>query len=282
VHGGYTLTDIQAVARCFTGWTVQDGFTRGLFTYEDNQHDKEGKYIPFLNLVIPRNGDKRDAGKVLDVLSTHPATARFLATKLCRWFLGNSPDEVVEKAANAFLRSKGDIRTTLRPILLDALPQVKNSRPIMKRPFDFLVTSLRATGADSDGGEPLQKHLAAMGQPLYQWPMPDGFPTKTEAWTGSLLPRWNYAMALTANQIGGTQVNLEIPFMKMNAKDDTARLNVLIETLLARRASDNEIKMTKDRVSHHIELARSGSLSDKSVTAESAALVLASPEFQWR
>ena len=46
-----------------------------------------------------------------------------------------------------------------------------------------------------------------MGQPLYEWPMPNGYPEKTQAWTGSLLARWNFAIALTAGGVGATQID---------------------------------------------------------------------------
>ena len=63
-----------------------------------------------------------------------------------------------------------------------------------------------ALGADSDGDKPLQDHLEHMGQPLHQWPMPDGFPVTTEAWTTSLLGRWNFASALSHGRIKGTSL----------------------------------------------------------------------------
>src|SRR4029077_14134157 len=68
VKSGYSLKDIQAVARCFTGWTVQTGFKRGLPDYDPANHDDGLKYIPFLNLTIRPNGGKQDAAQVLDAL----------------------------------------------------------------------------------------------------------------------------------------------------------------------------------------------------------------------
>ena len=58
---------------------------------------------------------------MLEHLALHPTTAHFIARKLCRRFLGDAPDEIVAKAATAYLSSSSDIRATLRPILLDAL-----------------------------------------------------------------------------------------------------------------------------------------------------------------
>ena len=83
------------------------------------------------------------------------------------------------KRRRAYLNSGTDIRATLRPILLDGLADPAVNKPIVKRPLDYVASALRALAADSDCGANVQKHLTDMGQPLYQWPMPDGFPGKS-------------------------------------------------------------------------------------------------------
>lgn len=282
VKSGYTLKDIQEVARCFTGWTIKTGFQRGQFVYDDLQHDKGGKYIPFLNLTIAPGGGQKDADTVLHTLGTHPVTGRFLARKLCRRFLGNAPDAVVERSANAFVTGKGDVRAMLRPILLDALLDPADNQPILKRPLDMMVSSLRALAADTDGGEDLQRYLAAMGQPLYQWPMPDGFPEKSSAWTGSLLPRWNYALALTANAIPGTTVDLNAPLTAAGAHTDAEILNTLVETTLSRPHDAPEAAAAKMQIQAHIAEGRKAGVPEKQLLAEATGLLLASPAFQWK
>ena len=151
VKSGYTMKDIQAVARCFTGWTVMEGFKRGQFDYHAGSHDDGMKYIPFLNLTIQPNGGQKDADRVLETLSAHPATARFLVQKLCRRFLGEVPPEVAAKAESAYLRSGGDIRQTIRPILLDsdALLKTTGRKPILKRPLDMMVSAARALAVEA-------------------------------------------------------------------------------------------------------------------------------------
>ena len=105
--------------------------------------------------------------------------------------------------AKAYLKSGGDIKKTLYPILTSE--ELLAGPPIMKRPFDFVVSSLRALNANTDAGRHVQFHLTRMGQPLHMWPMPDGYPDSTSAWTGSLLARWNYAFAMASNSIPGTR-----------------------------------------------------------------------------
>jgi uncharacterized protein (DUF1800 family) len=283
VKSGYTQRDIHEVARCFTGWTVNTGFHKGEFLYQPEGHDNGAKYIPFLDLHLVPNRGQRDADDVLEALARHPATARFVARKLCLRFLGYAPDSAVEKAADAYLRSDSDIRATLRPILLDALPDPAQNRPILKRPLDVTVSALRALAADTDGGPDLQKYLVAMGQPLYQWPMPDGFPEKSTAWIGSLLPRWNYALALASNAIAGTRVDLEAPLKaEAGAHGDAAMLDILLETVYGRSHDAADLRPVRAQVAAHIERARRDGVPQATVVAETTALLLAAPPFQWK
>ncbi len=284
VKSGYSMKDIQAVARCFTGWTVTEGFKRGQFAYEAGRHDNGMKYIPFLNLTILPNGGEKDADRVLETLTAHPATARFIAQKLCRRFLGETPEPMVAKAASAYLRSGSDIRATLRPILLDSdgLLRAEGRKPILKRPLEMMVSALRALAANTDGGEPLQRHLVQMGQPLYQWPMPDGFPEKAAAWTGSLLPRWNFALALASNAVAGTKIDLNAPLAAAKARTDADILNALTETTLARPADSAEVQAIREQIRGHMEKARTAGLPEATILAEATGLLLASPGFQWK
>lgn len=282
VNSGYTQQDIQAVARCFTGWTVTTGFKRGQFRYESDQHDDGRKYIPFLNLTIAPNGGQGDAESVLESLAVHEATARFLVRKLCKRFLGAAPPQIVEQGARAYLKSGGDIRATLRPILLDALHDPSLNQPIVKRPLDLTVSALRCLAADTDGGINLQAHLASMGQPLYQWPMPDGFPEKASAWMGSLLSRWNFAFALASNSIAGTTVDLNAPFHGKAGVSDAALVDTLLRTVLYRDPSASDVQEIRGQILKHVRDGRTAAVLHPILLAEATGLALASPAFQVR
>ncbi len=298
VHSGYTLKDIQEVARCFTGWRVRRGFEGGAFHFtkaaftqkpsdyhfDPQMHDSGAKYIPFLNLSIAPNGGVRDADTVLEALAVHPATARFLAEKLCRRFLGEAPERIVLRSAAAYLKADTEIEALLRPILLDGLVRADagTRTPILKRPLEFLVSSLRVFAADTDGGGNLQPFLQSMGQPLYQWPMPDGYPEKEAAWTGSLLGRWNYALALTANKIGGTQVDFAPLFGARNAVTLEQKTRSLMEAILLTPAEDPRSGVLKETLLRHGQTASRSKAAEERTLAEIAALILASPEFQRR
>ncbi|HEY3780920.1 MAG TPA: DUF1800 domain-containing protein [Fimbriimonadaceae bacterium] len=204
LHGGYTQKDVQEVARCFTGWTIETRFLRpkGHFRFDPDLHDYGPKTV--LGHEIAAGGGEQDAMLVLDILSSHPSTARFISTKLCSYFMGEPDPDLADKMFVDYLSSSGDIKAILRPLLVSG--ELQTDKPILKRPFDFMVSALRYTNADTDGGKAIQDHLDKMGEPLYQWPMPDGYPTKASSWTSSLLPRWNFAAALSEGKVGGTSI----------------------------------------------------------------------------
>jgi hypothetical protein len=151
--------------------------------------------------------------------------------------------------------------------------------PILKRPFDFVVSSLRALYADTDGGAALQTHLTAMGQPLHEWPLPDGYPDTTHAWTGSLLARWNFAFALTTHQIAGTTLDLSGLARAAGGGNGDKQADALVALTLARHPDESEhARALRDRVAGYLTAAVPGN----NRLAEAAALCLAAPQFQWR
>ncbi len=267
VHGNYTQDDVQAVARCFTGWSVQESWRRGQFVFRAPQHDSEPKTV--LGISLPQGQGQEDGERVIEILAEHPSTARFLARKLCLRFLGCAPEDKVAVLAEAYQRSDGDIRAMLRPLLLSLASPEAPIAPLTKRPLDFVVSALRALAADTDGGPALQEHLAAMGQPLFQWPMPDGFPWQTSAWTGSLLARWNFALALTAGDIPGTQ--LDLPALQQLGAGNPVDLFLML--LWHRPATDEPLQRLRRVLEKHLN--QTGSVP------EMVALALAAPSFQW-
>src|SRR5258708_12729872 len=89
VDGGYTQKDVEEVARCFSGWTIQKPNEEGLFLYRPGLHDKGEKIV--LGHKIPAGGGLSDGERVLDILSRHPPTARFIPTNLARRFISDAP-----------------------------------------------------------------------------------------------------------------------------------------------------------------------------------------------
>jgi hypothetical protein len=208
VDGGYSQEDVMNLACCLTGWKVKDHFWRGELTFDENAHTPGPKVV--LGETISPTG-RGEIDQVLDLLATHPATAEHIVTKLARRFLADHPpEEIVQQGAAVFQETSGDITSVLRVILLDGFSKFNESTFLKyKRPVNFLVSALRQTGADTNGGPSLQRYLNQMGQPLYAWPTPDGYPDTSSAWNGNLLPRWRFALDLVQKKIKGTKINLD-------------------------------------------------------------------------
>ena len=213
VDGGYTQADVVNVARAFTGWTIDQPRQGGSYRFEPRFHD-EGEKIVLGHHIRPGGGEK-DGEQVLDILARHPSTAKFISTKLVRRFVSDTPPPaLVDRTAQRFLETDGDIREVLKTILTS--PEFFASdayRAKVKTPFEFVVSSLRATGSEVTDAMPLVQQVAQLGEPLYRCQPPTGYADKAETWvnTGALLNRMNFALALVTGRMrgvtpGGAQV----------------------------------------------------------------------------
>jgi uncharacterized protein (DUF1800 family) len=287
VDGGYSQKDVQEVARCFTGWSIRKPNEEGLFVYNPGNHDNGEKTV--LGVKIPAGGGIADGERVLDILAKHPKTARFIATKLARRFLGDNPPQiVVERAAKAFLASEGSITETLRSILTS--PQffaVSTYRNKVKSPFEFVVSALRATGAETDGQRPVLDWVARMGQPVYGRLTPDGYPDMSAEWLSNndLLARFNFSSALGLGGIKGTSVNsLSFGDLDSPTKRTAAARQILGEGVSAKTlAGLQALKIETAAPATIIPAAAKrddGTSARKALGGQIVALLLGSPEFQ--
>ncbi len=260
VDGGYTQADIIEVAKCFTGWTIADprGYRRaaaanikgtedqrmerltrtqgipdnidsGQFYFNQRWHATGQKTV--LGQTINEGGMK-DGLKVLDILVNSPVTARFIAKKLAIKFVSDHPsDALISRVADAFHKSGGDIKTTLRAIFTDKeffAPETYRAK--IKTPYELAISSIRAIGADTNAGPPMLAMLNKLGEVPYGYQAPTGYPDMAEDWvnTGALLERLNFAIALASNQIPGTRVDLK----SFEASDKSALLDKTLATVL--------------------------------------------------
>src|SRR5262249_10830491 len=113
VDGGYTQKDVTEAARCFTGWTIEQPQRGGTFQFNHMMHDDGSKTI--LGVAIPHGGGMNDGEKVLDIVTHHPATAHFISKKLAMRFVADNPPEaLVERMAETFRKTDGDLRAVMR------------------------------------------------------------------------------------------------------------------------------------------------------------------------
>jgi uncharacterized protein (DUF1800 family) len=249
VDGGYTQKDVQEVARAFTGWTIANPRQGGGFRFEPRMHDDGEKLV--LGHKIKSGGGKKDGDQILDILAKHPATARFVSTKLARRLVSDEPPKaLVDRAAQRFRETDGDIREVVRAIVTS--PEffaAEAYRAKVKTPFEFVVSSVRATGADTRNGQLLVAAVRTLGMPLYGCQPPTGYSDKAEAWvnSGALLNRMNFAVSLTRTRSAVT--------------------------------SDAVIAST---LAGEVSASTAGTIAQATSAPQKLALVLGSPEFQRR
>ena len=233
VDGGYTQKDVQEVARCFTGWTIDRPFQGGSFVYRPWMHDDGSKTV--LGVNIPAGGGVNDGLRVIEILSKHPSTARFISKQLCQRFVSDDPPaQLVERVAQVFLKTDGDIRSVVRAIVTSAefnSPAVFRAK--IKSPLELAASAIRAVDGDTNGAPALHEWIRRMGEPLYQYAFPTGYGEDSAKWvnTGVFFNRINYAVALANNEINGTSYDpLRLVATEAVANPDalTSQLSALI------------------------------------------------------
>jgi uncharacterized protein (DUF1800 family) len=264
VSGGYSQNDVTEVARCLTGWRLRTKWRRGTVYFDPELHDSGSKAV--LGSEISQGGGQSDLDAVIDIACNHPSTARHIATKLARHFVSDDPPPgLVDRVAAEFTATRGEIKPMLRAILTSG--EFKSARGArFKRPFRYLVSALRAVGADTYGHEPLIGYLGRMGNAPFEHPAPDGYPDSAEPWLGTLLWRWNFAVALGANKIESTTVSID---RLVAALGGPAPAN-LLPHFIGRRGTPDELQVIQN-FSDRLE---------EDQGADLVGLILASPAFQ--
>jgi len=288
VDGGYTQTDVTEVARAFTGWTIDRPQTDGHFIFRPAMHDPGEKVV--LGQRIPAGGGRDDGERVIEILTRHPATARFVATKLVRRFVSDTPPPaLVARVAGAYMSTGGDIPAMLRTIFES--PEFFSEdayRAKIKKPFEFVASAVRALGGsiDAQGGITLARASAEIGEPLYQAQPPTGYADRGEAWVnaGALLARMNFALGLASGRY--PSVSVELPALVAGA--DPSAPAAMLDRLLASIVTGQAGPQTRAVLTAQLSEPQITRLSPddrgpaNTDVAKLAALVIGSPEFQRR
>ena len=197
VDGGYTQQDIIAVARIFTGWSIERPERGAGFVFRDWAHDHGAKHV--FGMTFQDDG-KGEGIRLLKFLAMEHATMHHVSAKLCARFVADEPpDGCVDAAVAAWQKTHGDIRAVLHAIFTSPdfwAPQAVRSK--VKTPFEFVVSAVRAAGIEPDDTPRLAQLVARLGEPLYQQPAPTGYAETEEHWvnSGALLARMNAAMMI--------------------------------------------------------------------------------------
>jgi uncharacterized protein (DUF1800 family) len=283
VDGGYTQADVVSAARAFTGWTVEKPRQSGDFVFRPALHDAGEKR--FLGHTLAANRGIEDGEQVLDIVATHPSTARFIATKLVRRFVSDSvPAALVDRVAETFTHTDGDIRECLRTIFTS--PEFFSRaayKAKVKSPFELVVSALRAVGAQPDSTPRTAQMIAKLGQPLYGHLAPNGYPETGDAWinTGAILARINFGLMVASGRVPGASLAEWADGKTLASLPRDAQVDGVIRAILGGEASPDTRKVLESGVNpmagdSTATFTRQGGLETM------IGLALGAPEFQRR
>ena len=303
VDGGYTQQDVTELARILTGWTMQPQEPKhrrvamdaspvyakphagdSIFFFDPTRHD-DGAKTWLGHAVAP--GGQMEGEFALDMLARHPATAKHIAFKLARRFVADEPSpELVSQIAQRFIDTDGDLRAAMQAIV-DS-PEFHDARPVkFKTPYQYVLSSVRATGIVTSNVKPLMAVLTQLGQPLYGCQTPDGYHDTEADWLNpnAITQRVNFATALASGKL---------PLQRVDDPNDPATpangMKALERQTDRAMRGNQPVEGSTPPVDATALLATLGpTISDKTRAAVAnaqpalrAALVLGSPDFMRR
>ena len=235
VDGGYTQKDVTEAARILTGWTIypieqgynpslrrlidavgeqqliDEGYVReGDFMFALNHHDYKEKTV--LGKRFPALQGYQEGITLLKLLAHHPSTATFISRKLATYFVADDPPQsLINKMAQTFTEKEGNIKAVLMTMVYAPEFWNKNTfRAKIKSPFELAISAVRALDANVEYPYQLYGRMDKMGQKIYYYQAPTGFPDKAQYWinTGALLNRMNFGLDIATQRLRGVQVDL--------------------------------------------------------------------------
>jgi uncharacterized protein (DUF1800 family) len=285
VDGGYSQKDVQEVARALTGWSIDAPQFGGAFVFRPELHDAAEKTV--LGHTLRAGRGLADGEEVLDILARAPATARFIATKLARHFVSDDPPAaLIDRCANTFSTSDGDIGETMRCIA--TAPEFFSRaafRTKVKTPFELVASAMRALHAAADTTPRTAQLVAQLGQPVFGRQTPDGWPDRGDAWMngGAILNRINFGQRLAAGQIPGVRLADWPSAARLRPLPPQEQIGAAIDELLG---GDVSLDTRKILSSGENPLVSNASTAQRPPQLTGLAgvvgMILGSPEFQRR
>ncbi len=274
VDGGYTQSDVTQAARVLTGWTVypisdeaygaamkatvakigennlaQKGYVHeGDFLFTPNRHDQGEKVVLGHTFAASKDpaANYQEGVDLLEMLAHHPSTAKFIARKLAVRFVSDVPPQsLVDKMAKSFTQHDGDIKQVLITMVTSNEFWDKKAEMVKtKSPFELVISSVRGLNANVTDPYQLFNWMARMGEKIYYYQAPTGFPDRGQYWinTGSLLSRMDFSLALTTNQIGGVKVNLNTYTNHQDPQNAQLAIITYSKLLLPNQNPDETVK----------------------------------------
>lgn len=273
VDGGYTQNDVTQAARILTGWTIapmgENGYGSavknlmervwestlekrgyvhdGDFLFVPTRHDNGEKVV--LGKRFPANRGYEEGVELLTMLAHHPSTAKFISKKLATRFVNDNPSpQLVDKMAGAFTRTDGDIKQVM--IAMVSAPEFWNKEALRektKSPFELAISAVRSLNAEITQPYQLYAWINKMGQRMYYYQAPTGFPDRGQYWinTGSLLNRMNFGLALATQRIPGIKINLASLNNNHEPESSDAALLTYSKLIMPERNLEETVKRLK-------------------------------------
>ncbi len=286
VDGGYNQHDVTDAARVLSGWSMMPlGLQRdservadllerskkagtvvqGDFLFRADAHDASAKTV--MNQHFPAGGGLEEGEALLRFLSRQPGTAHRIATKLCLRFVSDQPPSaLVDRVANVYLSTQGNIPSMLRCIVHSPefwSPETLRSK--IKNPFELIVSSLRACHAQVRPSKELYTWCTQLGEALYAAPAPSGYGDIASVWvnSGSLLNRMNFALALANDAIEGVRLPQDLYRAAQDSPSTTELTQRLFQELLPERDATTSLLLLAPYLNQTDSLRSKSAKSDE-------------------
>nr|WP_294554370.1 DUF1800 domain-containing protein [uncultured Rhodopila sp.] len=193
---GYTQADVTAFARILTGWSVDMKAEPPGFRFRPEAHE------PGAQTVLQQTFPPGEEGGIaaLRFLAEHPATHRFLATRLVRHFVADDPPPGAVRAIEAVLRdSKGNLGSAAAALV--TLPAAWQPATKLRTPQEYVIACVRTLDLPPDQLPNLIAILAGLGQPVWTAPAPNGWADRAVDWAApeAMLRRIDWASGFAAH-----------------------------------------------------------------------------------
>ena len=219
VGSGYTQADVEALAKILTGVGIdvktenpqlkpelQSQLLReGAFEFNPARHDYSDK--TFLGHVIKGQGFA-EVDEALDLIVHNPATATHLSKQIATYFVSdNPPDSLVQKMAQTFRSSDGDIAAVLSTMVhAPEFSAALNPGTRFKDPVQYVYSAVRLAYDDKVilNTAPIQGWLNRMGEGLFNHETPDGYAMTSASWNGpgQMMVRFEIARQIGSGSAG--------------------------------------------------------------------------------
>lgn len=254
-EGGYSQEDIIALARGITGWRPWVAARKGEPMGQHGSRFAPAFHEPgsreFLGELYKQEGVAQGEA-MLARLANDPNTAHFISEKLCRHFVSDSPPkELVNTVSKAYIKNKGYLQAVYQTLFKSDLAWRADARKF-RRPDEFLIAIHRALDTRPIAKQPARwrREMNMLGQDAFRPGSPAGWPDTASQWIGP--------DAIWKRLFVAQRYDSRLP------------------------REQDPMELARDSIGPRLSDATAVAISEASNRRQATALVLASPEFQWR